>query len=107
MSSINHQIRLAARPSGLPKPSDWELTTEPIPVPGPGEFVVAVSYLSIDPAMRRWVDADYREPVAIGAVMEAGGAGRVTASQHPGFAVGEHVYGGFGVQDFAAPTARA
>jgi NADPH-dependent curcumin reductase CurA len=101
MDSVNHQIRLAARPSGLPEPSDWELTTEPVHAPGPGEFVVAISYLSIDPVMRRLIDAAYREPVAIGAVMEAGAVGRVTASEHPGFAVGEHVYGGFGVQEFA------
>ena len=101
MNSVNHQIRLAARPSGLPKPSDWKLTTEPVPAPGRGEFVVAIAYLSIDPAMRRLIDADYREPVAIGAVMEAGAVGRVTASEHPGFAIGDHVYGGFGVQEFA------
>ena len=101
MNSVNHQVRLAARPSGLPEPSDWELTAEPVLAPGPGEFVVAVLYLSIDPVMRRLVDAAYREPVAIGAVMEAGAVGRVTASAHPGFAVGEHVYGGFGVQEFA------
>jgi NADPH-dependent curcumin reductase CurA len=75
MNPVNHQIRLAARPAGLPARSDWELTTEPVPAPGPGEFVVAVSYLSIDPAMRRWIDAAYREPVAIGAVMEAGAVG--------------------------------
>jgi NADPH-dependent curcumin reductase CurA len=36
---------------------------EPVPTPGPGEFVVAVSYLSIDPAMRRWIDTAFREPV--------------------------------------------
>jgi NADPH-dependent curcumin reductase CurA len=101
MNPVNHQIRLAARPAGLPARSDGELTTEPVPAPGPGGFVVAVSYLSIDPAMRRWIDAGYREPVAIGTVMEAGAVGRVTASEHPGFAVGEHVYGAFGVQDFA------
>jgi NADPH-dependent curcumin reductase CurA len=103
MRQLNHQIRLAARPSGLPKPSDWELTAEPVPVPGPGEFVVAVEYVSIDPAMRRWIatDAFYSEPVAIGDVMEAGAIGRVTGSKHPGFAVGEYVYGGFGVQEFA------
>jgi len=101
MNLVNHQVRLAARPSGLPKRSDWELTTDPVPAPGPGEFVVAISYLSIDPAMRRLIDAAYREPVAIGAVMEAGAVGRVTASEHPRFAVGDHVYGGFGVQEFA------
>ena len=102
MSENNHQIRLAAHPSGVPKPSDWELTTEPIPMPGPGELVVAVEYFSIDPAMRRWIaPSPFGEPVAIGDVMEASAIGRVTASQHPGFAVGEHLYGGFGVQEFA------
>jgi NADPH-dependent curcumin reductase CurA len=102
MNSINHQIRLAARPSGLPKRSDWELATEPVQVPAPGELLVAVSHLSIDPAMRRWIDTDFLagDPVPIGAVMEAGALGRVTASEHPGFAVGEHVYGAFGVQEF-------
>ena len=81
MNLVNHQVRLAARPSGLPAQSDWELTTEPIPVPGAGEFVVAVSDLSVDPAMLRWTNGTCSdtEPVAIGAVMEAGGVGRVTA----------------------------
>jgi NADPH-dependent curcumin reductase len=103
VNAANHQIRLAARPAGLPARSDWELTAEPVPEPGPGEFVVAVSYLSVDPAMLTWINAtsSFVEPVAIGAVMEAGAVGRVTASQHPGFAAGEHVYGAFGVQEFA------
>jgi NADPH-dependent curcumin reductase len=95
----NHQIRLAARPSGIPKPSDWELTEAPVPEPAPGELVVANAYLSVDPIMRRWAAAD--GPVGIGDVMEASVVGRVSASAHPGFAVGEHVYGGFGVQEFA------
>jgi NADPH-dependent curcumin reductase CurA len=95
----NHQIRLAARPSGIPKPSDWELTEAPVPEPGPGELVVANEYLSVDPIMRRWAAAD--GPVQVGDVMEASVVGRVSASEHPGFAVGEHVYGGFGVQEFA------
>ena len=69
---MNHQVRLAARPSGPPVASDWKLTTQPVPEPGPGEFVVEGLYLPIDPAMRRWINADYREPVAIGEVMEAG-----------------------------------
>jgi NADPH-dependent curcumin reductase len=102
MGENNHQIRLAARPSGLPKASDWELTTEPVPVPGHGELVVSVEYFSIDPAMRRWIaPSPFGEPVAIGDVMEASAIGRVIASEHPGFAVGEHLYGGFGVQEFA------
>jgi len=103
LNSINHQIRLAARPSGLPKASDWELTTEPVPSPRPGEFVVAVSYLSLDPAMRGWMNASasYIEPVEIGAVMRAGAIGRVIASEHTAYAEGDYVHGNFGVQEFA------
>ncbi len=81
MNSVNHQIRLAARPSGLPETSDGEITTEPVPAPGPGEFVVAISYLCIDPVMGRLIDAAYREPVAIDTVMEVGAVGCGTASE--------------------------
>jgi NADPH-dependent curcumin reductase len=102
--SINHQVRLAARPSGLPKASDWEIATEPVPAPGPGQFVVAISHLSIDPAMRGWMNAgaSYIPPVEVGAIMRAGAIGQVTASEHRGFAVGDYVYGAFGVQEYAS-----
>jgi len=108
VSSINRQVRLAARPSGLPQASDWELTSETVPAPGPGQFVVAVSHVSIDPAMRGWMNAgaSYIPPVEIGAVMRAGAIGHVTASEHPGFAVGDSVYGVFGVQEYAVSDGR-
>ena len=103
MSPINHQVRLAGLPFGLPRASDWEFTSEDVPVPGPGSFVVQISHLSIDPAMRGWMNAgpSYIPPVEIGDVMRAGAVGRVTASEHPGFAEGDYVYGGFGVQEYA------
>ncbi len=103
MSPTNTQVRLAARPTGLPKASDWDIVQEPVPAPGEGEFVVRVSHLSLDPAMRGWMNAgaSYIEPVEIGAVMRAGGVGTVTASRHPGFAEGEHVTGLLGIQEYA------
>ena len=103
MSSTNRQVRLAARPSGLPKPADWDLVELPVPAPGPGECVVAISHISLDPAMRGWMNAgaSYIDPVEIGDVMRAGAVGRVSASEHPGFDVGDHVYGNFGVQEHA------
>ena len=103
MNEENHQIRLAARPQGLPKPSDWEQTTEPVPEPGEGQFRVAVSHLSIDPAMRAWMNdvPSYIRPVEIGAVMRAAGTGTVTASRHPDFAEGDIASGVFGVQEHA------
>jgi len=108
MPQTNRQVRLAARPLGLPRPTDWEFTSEPVRMPGPGEFLVEVSYLSIDPAMRGWMNAgvSYIPPVEIGAVMRAGGTGRVAVSEHPGFAVGDYVYGTFGVQECAISDGR-
>src|SRR6202046_942529 len=101
--SMNRQIRLAARPSGRPEAADWELTTEAVPAAGPGQFVVAISHLSVDPAMRGWMNAgaSYIPPVEIGAVMRAGAIGQVTVSQQPDFAAGDYVYGNFGVQEHA------
>src|SRR6201985_3560672 len=103
MPLTNHQVRLAARPSGLPRATDWSLTAEGVPDPAEGQFVVAVSHVSIDPAMRGWMNAvrSYVPPVEIGAVMRAGAVGQVTDSAHPGFAVGDDVYGAFGVQEYA------
>lgn len=103
MPITNHQFRLAARPVGLPKTSDWNYTQEPVRDPGPGEVLIKVLYLSLDPAMRGWMNEgkSYIEPVKIGDVMRAFGGGRVIASQHPGFAVGDHVTGVFGIQEYA------
>ena len=38
--------------------------------------------------------------------MRAGAVGEVTASEHPGFAVGDHVYGELGVQEYALSDGR-
>src|SRR6202046_5251577 len=101
--AINHQVRLAARPVGLPKRSDWQFTETPVPKPGDREVLVRTLYLSLDPAMRGWMNEgrSYIAPVGIGEVMRAGGIGRVVASNHSDFAVGDYVYGAFGVQEFA------
>jgi len=101
---LNHQIRLAARPIGLPKHTDWQFTETPVPEPRGGEVLVKVLYLSLDPAMRGWMNEgkSYIAPVGIGEVMRAGGVSRVMASKHSGFAVGDHVSGAVGVQEYAA-----
>ena len=103
-SGINHQIRLAGRPVGLPKRSDWQFTEAPIPEPRDGEVLTRVLYLSLDPAMRGWMNEgkSYIAPVGIGDVMRAGAVGKVVASKHPKFAANDYVSGGFGVQEYAA-----
>jgi NADPH-dependent curcumin reductase CurA len=101
---VNAQYRLAARPAaGLPKDTDWRYTEEAVPSPGEGEFLVEVRYLSLDPAMRTWMNAgrSYVPPVEIGEVMRAAGIAEVVESRHPGFRAGQSVFGTFGVQNFA------
>jgi len=100
---INQQYILAARPVGLPKSSDWEYRESSVPEPGDGEMLVRVHYISLDPAMRGWMNEgkSYIEPVQLGEVMRAGGIGEVVASRHPTFNVGDHVTGLFGVQSYA------
>ena len=96
LTDTNRQIRLAARPSGRRKPTDWELTEEPVPEPADGQFAGRTrSHLArprdarLDERRRR----SYIPPVGIGEVMRAGAVGEVIASKHPGFAVGDHVVG--------------
>jgi NADPH-dependent curcumin reductase CurA len=107
--TTNHQFRLAARPVGLPKRSDWQYTEEPLRDPADGEVVVKVLYLSLDPAMRGWMNEgkSYIPPVGIGEVMRAGGVGKVIASRDPGRAVGDYVYGTLGIQEYAVVKASA
>jgi NADPH-dependent curcumin reductase CurA len=109
MDAVNHQFQLAARPVGLPRPGDWLYAEAPVPAPGDGEVLVRVLYLSLDPAMRGWMNdaRSYIAPVGIGEVMRALAAGEVIASNHPDLAVGDHVTGLLGVQEYAVAHGNA
>lgn len=108
MALTNHKFLLAARPVGMPKRSDWTYKEEPVGEPKDGDLVVQVLYISLDPAMRGWMNdaRSYTPPVGIGEVMRALGVGVVTASRNPRFAVGDHVSGVFGVQEYAVTDGR-
>jgi NADPH-dependent curcumin reductase CurA len=108
MTLANRQYRLAARPVGLPKHSDWNFTTEPVAEPTEGQVLVKVLQLSLDPAMRGWMNEgkSYIPPVGIGEVMRAGGVGKVMASRNPRFSVGDYVAGGFGIQEYCLIDAK-
>src|SRR5271163_4225647 len=108
MALTNHKFLLAARPVGMPKRTDWTYTEEPVAEPKEGELLVKLLYISLDPAMRMWINdvRSYMPPVGIGEVMRALGAGIVTASRNPRFAVGDHVSGVFGVQEYALTDGR-
>ena len=102
MSDINRKFTLAARPVGYPKPSDFDLVTEPIPVPEDGEVLVHTNYLSVDPYMRGRMNdrASYAPNVQIGEVMVGTVVGEVVASKNPDFQVGDIATGGLGWQEY-------
>jgi len=100
---VNRQIRLAGRPQGLPKSSDWQLTEVPVPDLQDRQVLVKIHYISVDPAMRGWMnDQDsYVPALKLGSVMRALTVGQVVASQNPAFAAGDFVAGMDGVQEYA------
>ncbi|MGD0365115.1 MAG: NADP-dependent oxidoreductase [Bryobacteraceae bacterium] len=109
MSTLqNRQFKLTSRPAGMVKRSDFDFVTAAAAEPGPGEALIRVLYLSLDPAMRGWMNEgrSYIPPVGLGDVMRAGGVGRVVASNDPSLAVGDTVVGMTGVQDYAVVRAR-
>ena len=94
MAAVNRQVLLKARPEGIPEAEHFALAETPVPSPRDGQFLVRNRFLSVDPAMRGWVSAvaNYSRPV---------GLGEVVASRHPDYAVGEHVVGWLGWQEYA------
>ena len=106
-ATTNHQVRLARRPSGMPVRADWSFTAEPVGETVEGSVLVKALSLSLDPAMRGWMNEgkSYIAPVGIDEVMRAGGVGVVAASSNPKFAVGQHVSGALGVQEYSTFTA--
>jgi hypothetical protein len=108
MSALeNRQFRLISRPVGMVKRSDFEFITVPAGEPGAGEVLVRVLYLSLDPAMRGWMNEgkSYVAPVGLGEVMRAGGVGRVVTSNDPTLAAGDLVVGITGIQDYVVSKA--
>ncbi|MEU1204602.1 NADP-dependent oxidoreductase [Nocardia sp. NPDC005825] len=102
------QVRLAERPAGLTTDSTWSVTTTELAAPGPGEMLVAITHISLDPAMRGWLNdvRSYLPPVGIGEVMRSLDIATVVESNHPDFAVGDTVSGTFGVTEYAISDGR-
>ena len=103
MKIINKVLRLKKRPIGFPDEDTWELSEEILPSLNEGEILIENNYISLDPAMRGWMNEtrSYIEPVKIGDVMRAGSIGKVIESNNPKFSKGDVVSGGSGVQQYS------
>lgn len=104
----NKQIILRKRPTGLPKKDTWELIQSETPTLKDGEFLIQCEYISLDPAMRGWLNdaRSYIPPVQIDDVMRAGGVGKIIDSKNDYFKVGDFVSGQTGVQQFVVTDGK-
>ncbi len=102
MRDMNHRIVLASRPQGGISPANFRLEAVPVPEVGPGEVLVRVRFLSLDPYMRMKMNdvKSYTPPQVLDEVMVGGTVGEVVASSNPRFAPGDAVVGGGGWQEF-------
>lgn len=102
------QFIFTKRPVGMATAENFEFVENDIPVLGEQEVLVEVEYISLDPAMRGWMNEgkSYIPPVGIGEVMRAGGAGKVLKSTDEHFAEGDYVSGLTGVQDLAVVSTQ-
>ncbi|MGE0820039.1 MAG: NADP-dependent oxidoreductase [Candidatus Nanopelagicales bacterium] len=102
-------LQLVRRPVGVPVPEDWTLVEEDLPELADGSVRVRVTHVSVDPAMRGWLDdaPSYLPPVRLGDTMRALGCGEVVESRAQRWPVGTVVQGLLGVQDIADASPRS
>jgi NADPH-dependent curcumin reductase CurA len=99
---LNRRIVLATRPSGMVDEATTRLEDSPEPELGPGQALVRVRYLSMDPTIRTWMDdaPGYLPPIGIGETVRGAGVGEVVRSKSDQYAVGDLVVGMTGWQDY-------
>ena len=103
LPTTHQRVLLKSRPLGIPQAEHFEVSEAALPALEPGQFMVRNEFLSVEPAMRGWVNAaaNYADPVPLGGVMRSFAAGTVVASRHAGYAEGDKVMGMLGWQEYA------
>lgn len=96
---VTRSLILAQRPVGLPDALTWAVVERKVPDLAEGDVLVEVTHVSLDPAMRGWLNdvRSYIPPVGLNEVMRSFSAGRVVESRHADFSAGDTVVGLLGV----------
>ena len=100
----NKQIILKNRPKGFPDENTWAIETVTIPELEEGEILIEHHYVSLDPAMRGWMNdtKSYIPPVELEHVMRSGAIGKVIKNNNnPKFEIGDCVTSWGGVQQYS------
>lgn len=89
----NRAVVLKRRPEGEIRDGDLALQEKPVPELKPGDVLVQILWLSLDPYMRpRMNDSKgYMDPIAIGGVIVGESVGRVVESKSDKYQVGDLV----------------
>jgi len=106
----NKQIILKNRPKGFPDENTWAIETAIIPELEEGEILIEHHYVSLDPAMRGWMNdtRSYIPPIELGHVMRAGAIGKVIKNNNnPKFEIGDCVTSWGGVQQYSLSNGDA
>jgi NADPH-dependent curcumin reductase len=100
---VNPQIILASRPQGLPTADNFAYRETPVPSIENGTLLIENQYISLDPAIRGWMNAGttYIPGMALDAPVRAFALGKIIESKNTDFKVGEYVSGLLGVQKYA------
>lgn len=96
----NRKVALASRPKGMIEDSNFKMVDEEIPPIENGEILVQIEAISMDPAIRGWMNegTTYIKGIEIGAVMRSFSAGKVIESKNDAFRAGDYVEGFLGAQ---------
>ena len=104
----NTQLLLNKRPFGMPEEDVWRVESNEIGELAEGEMLVKIIYVSLDPAMRGWMNdvKSYIPPIGLGEVMRSGGVGKVIKSRNENFKEGEYACGVSGVQEYCVTDGK-
>ena len=102
------EVRLAARPEGVPGESLFEVVEVSVPEPAEGQLLIRNAFLSVDPYMRgRMNDVrSYVSPYTLGEPLGGGAVGQVVASRHERHREGEWVVHNLGWREWALSDGR-
>lgn len=103
MTEKNTAWYLASRPDGEVDAGHFDIRTEEVPEPGPGQVLVRHIYLMIPASMRLWMNErdSYLPAVPLGTVMRGITTGQVVRSNDERLPVGTYVNGMGGWQEYA------
>jgi leukotriene B4 12-hydroxydehydrogenase/15-oxo-prostaglandin 13-reductase len=109
LPGVNRQFVLAARPTGMPKESDFRMVEAPVPELKEGEVLLKTLYMSVDPYMRGRITGikTYADPILVGDVMVGGSVGQVVESKSPGFQPGDFAVGFWGWREYGLEPAKS